>query len=44
MPLWVPEWVVTIVGRFMCRFLLTHNVTCRGPHSPVIGRWGWPYH
>jgi hypothetical protein len=38
MPLWVPEWVVTVVGRVTCRLLRWHNVTCRGrADHTVIG-------
>jgi hypothetical protein len=49
-PLWIPEWVVRLVGRPLCRLARRHNVTCRGRRDhTVLGvglvdpdRWGWP--
>lgn len=51
MPLWVPEWIVTLVGRSLCRLAHRHNVTCRGRRDHFalgvgvidLERWGWPH-
>ena len=45
---WLPEWMVRLVGRLLCRALRRHNVTCRGRQDHTIpgvgiidpGRWG----
>lgn len=45
MPLWMPEWVVTLVGRPLC-WVGWHNVTCRGrsDHKTAAQcRVRWPY-
>lgn len=45
--LWVRNWwfetTITAVGRFLCRHLRRHNVTCRGRNDHT-GRepLGWP--
>lgn len=53
MPVWVPEWIVTLAGRTTCRVLRWHNVTCRGRRDHLItgaglinpDRWNrWPRH